>query len=293
MTDRKRRAIRTGILIFLILAAILLCWFLAKNQNSQEVLPGDVYLEVRYLDVGQGDSILLITPDGCLLIDTGTNASEKALRRELENAGVESLEYLILTHPHADHIGGADMVLTEFEVEHLITNGESASSGCYREMVAAADASGDEIEVWESGDVFPFGRLLLSVLGPTDGGTGNNGSLVIRVDLGETSFLFTGDAETKEEMAILASELAGELDCDVLKVGHHGSSTSTSEDWLAAVTPNFAVISCGEGNSYGHPSRKTLDKLEEDGIGYARTDLEGTIILCSDGLLITRVFANP
>ena len=245
-------------------------------------------LEVHIIDVGQGDSILVRSDEGVLLIDAGTNSSEDDLRAYLDSCGIDKIDCFVCTHPHEDHIGGADMVINEYDVKQLIMPETSSSTVTVTKLLDAIEAKGTPYYEPVVGDVYTIGDFSFMILAPdaSVADDSNNSSVVLRVDYGETSFLFTGDAEVESEECMLATFVSGELDCDFLKVGHHGSTTSTSEAFLAAVSPEYAAISCGEGNSYGHPHRETLDLLEKYGISgekLLRTDQSGTCIISCCG----------
>lgn len=263
-------------------------------KDSPGILESGEYKEDRlsvfFLDVGQADSILLRSPEGkFMLIDAAKNDGAPALLRTLKEFGVKELEYLVLTHPHEDHIGGADAVLEQFAVKTVLSPDVGSTSKSWRDVLDAIEKEGCKDLIARPGDTYGFFEgCTFTVLGPYDTDEDlNNCSVVFRLDYGETSFLFTGDAEEREELSILENGGSSFLKADVLKVGHHGSSTSTCEEFLSAVSPRCAVISCGENNEYGHPHRSTLDALEDRGIEILRTDLSGTVMVQSDGKNLT------
>ena len=270
-------------------AGIINIPFFHINNNPYTVTEGTV--EVHMIDVGQGDSILIMAPQGNVLIDAGDESAEEALRSYLDSMKIEKIDYLILTHPDADHIGSADMVVNTYSVGSVMMEPYTYTSETqvYRNLETAIETRSVATIDPSPNDVYSLGELYITILGPLDTYKDkNNNSIVARFDYGETSFMMTGDAETKSEKAMVTQYgLTGKLRCDVLKVGHHGSTTSTSSDFLASVKPEIAIISCGEGNKFGHPQEETLDKLAAAGVTVYRTDKVGTIILISDGKKVT------
>ncbi len=248
----------------------------------------DGELEVHFIDVGQGDSILIRSDEAILLIDAGTASSKYELEAYLRSYGINRIDCLILTHPHSDHIGGAAQIISSFKIGSILTGIYDTDSRYQDEMLEAAEENGIETVEPILGADYSVGDISFKVLSPDIGvaySEMNNNSIAIRLSWGDTEFLFTGDAEAMAERDIL-EEFYDELESDVLKLGHHGSSTSTSEDFLEAVDPEWVVISCGKDNEYGHPHYETLRRLEDFGISddhILRTDKLGSIILISDG----------
>ena len=247
-------------------------------------------LRVDIIDVGQGESILITTAEKAVLIDAGENDKGDEVLAHLESLGITSLDLAIGTHAHSDHIGGMDTVLAaiptaEFWMGAMPEN-LVPSTKTYTDVLEQLDIGRIPYREPKVGTIYDLGSGgILTVLGPQ--GTPNdlnNCSLVCRVDFGERSFLFNGDAEESEEKAILASGV--DLDVDVMTMGHHGSSTSSSSAYFKAASPGFATISCGQGNSYGHPNSSTLKKLKNADIPYRRTDVNGTITIVTDGYTI-------
>ncbi len=250
-------------------------------------------LEVYFFDVGQGDSELIRLPGGeNILIDAGTSSTEDELVGELRSLGAETLDLVVATHPHADHIGGMAAVIDAFDVRQVvmprISESDTPTTKTYENLLQSIADKGLTITPAEPGDeLLSSGGAVLTVLAPNgeDYGDLNNYSVVLRLTYGEDSFLFTGDAEEASEEEMLS--LDWPLTATVLKCGHHGSETSTSPSFLDAVSPQYAVISCGVDNDYGHPDAVTLEKLEAAGAEVFRTDLQGTILASTDGSGVT------
>ena len=237
-------------------------------------------LRVNFIDVGQGDSEFIELPNGeTLLIDAGTNETGADVVNYIESLGYSSIDYVVGTHPHEDHIGGLDDVIRTFDVESVYMPKVTADTKTFEDVLDAVDEKGLTINTAKAGVTLVDGdglsvKMLAPVLDEYD--NTNDYSAVIRIVYDDTSFIFMGDAEQYAEDLI-----TGDVDSDVLKVGHHGSSTSTGEAFLERVSPSYAVISCGLGNSYGHPHTETIEKL--GGIPVFRTDEMGTIVATSDG----------
>lgn len=252
--------------------------------------PVEGQVSVHIIDVGQADSILIETSEGYMLIDAGENDSEDALKSYLRKMGISTIEYLVLTHAHADHIGGADMILDEFKVNNIIYDNYKS---CYSNaLVSQINREGANIIDPKTKDKFYMGEAEFTVLFATNdnkdlGDDVNDYSIVLRMDFGESSFVFTGDATTSVESSILDSFRKYELDCDFLKSGHHGSSTSSGKSFISTITPEIVAIPCGTGNKYGHPHDSVLDIYEDAGAAVYRTDLSGTLVFVSDGTTIT------
>ncbi len=271
---QKLLILRASALIFVLLTLIFASCGASDGKET---------LEVYFFNVGQGDAALAVLGDCAILFDAGTDESEEKLAAYLDRLGIKRLEYVVLSHPHDDHIGGADKVLDRYEVGRVIMPETDSTERCVTELFAALDESSAELIAAAAGDEYSIGALTLEVLSPREyTGDANLDSATVKLTYGDTSFLFTGDLEGEAEASLVES--AGEkLHADVLKVGHHGSASATSEAFLNAVAPSVAVISCGENNDYGHPHSSVTERLYAYGITVGRTDRGSSIVVISDG----------
>lgn len=289
MTELKRLK-RTLLLPLLLTVSLILggCGSLpsgspgASSQGSASLSQGDG-LTLHFIDVGQGDSILAESDGHFMLIDAGENDQGDTVVSYLTSAGVQTLDYVIGTHPHSDHIGGLDDVIRAFSVEKVILPPIEHTTKTFEDVLDAISEKGLKLTRPQAGDTYSLGKAAFTILAPIGdyGDDLNNWSVGLKLTLGNRSFVMCGDAETAAETDIVNSGL--DLKADVLKAGHHGSRTSTSDAFLKAVSPSYAVIQCGEGNSYGHPHKETIEKLETAGIQILRTDQLGTITAWTDG----------
>lgn len=282
---RKRNKKFSLLSVIVVLLAVIGGFLYAKPDTmpGSNVTSADV--AVHFIDIGQGDAQLILLPEGkTMLIDAGDNGREDTLLSYLQSAGVSRIDYLVGTHPHADHIGGMLEVVENFPIGKIFMPRVTHTSKTYADLLTAIDQKGLSIETARQGKVLlEENGVYAEFLAPCSDTYAelNDYSAVIRLSYQDISFLFTGDAEALSEAEMLANNQT--VAADVLKVGHHGSSTSTDSAFLQAVSPSYAVISCGMDNSYGHPHEETMQKLEKSGAEVLRTDEMGTIIMEIDG----------
>lgn len=263
-------------------------FFSSPVRNAPEdssVLP-DGQLEVHFIDVGQGDSTLIICDGEAMLIDAGENDKGTLVQSYLLKHNVESLRYMIGTHPDSDHIGGMDVILYKFDCETVMMPEFEKDTATYRDVIDTMKQKRYTNTAPAVGSTYTLGSASFTILSPSRTyNDANNSSIAILLTHGNNRFLFSGDAKEEAEQDILRTGIS--IQADVYKAGHHGSSTSSSEDFLRKVNPAYCVISCGEENSYGHPHAEVLNRLRVMGIEVFRTDEQGSIIATSDGETIT------
>ena len=273
-------------LLIVLVAVALLIWQSAEGRKNTVNVPMDG-LYVHYIDVGQGDSELVCCNGEYMLIDAGEPDASDAVLEYLDALGIDKLDYLVCTHGHSDHCGGLDAVVESLEVETVFTSPYAGDSPSYEIFTDAVYDAGLELTVPVLGESYRLGEASFSFIGPLeDYDNLNDDSLVMRLEYGDTSFLFTGDMTSKAEKDLIND--GADLRCDVLKVGHHGSSGSSCYQFLYEAQPGIGVISCEKGNSYGHPHEETLSRLNDAGVTVYRTDLEGSIVIFSDGMKVER-----
>lgn len=253
---------------------------------QDDTAESDSILEIHFLDVGQGDCALVLLEDHAMLIDGGSASASRLVYSYLKNRSIEHLDYVIATHPDADHIGGLSGALNYAQVDRVLCSTEKGEGREFESFLKYVQKQDLSIEVPYTGQVLPFGNAQVTILGTGDcSWSDNNGSIVLRIEYGSTAFLFTGDAEAEKELALIQSGL--ELKSDVLKIAHHGSGSSSTQDFLSAVSAQYGVISVGKDNTYGHPHSSVLDRLQKTGMTVLRTDLQGDIVCRSDGTYVT------
>jgi competence protein ComEC len=265
------------------LAAVLLFLFVLVTVRTRAA--GNGTFSVTSLDVGQGDAELISCEGHYMLIDGGMPDQSQKLYRAVKDRGITHLDYLVCTHPHADHAGGLPGALEYASCDRALSPVADYGNDVFHTFAEEMDRHHIPISVPSAGDHFSLGSAVFTVLGPTDTEASmnpNDLSLVLRADYGKNSFLFTGDAEQEEQQLMLWNEY-DLLNADVLKAAHHGSANGASAAFLSAVSPKLTVISCGAGNDYGHPHQQTLELLKACGSEVFRTDLQGDITITGDG----------
>ena len=297
---KRRIALVVTLILILIAAAVFLLQhfgILKFEQGGGARDPKPVTegtLEVHMIDVGQGDCILIRAPEGNMLIDTGDwyADTEVAIKTYLEDLDIRDFEYVVITHSDGDHIGAADYIMDNYAVDNVIMPTDDVrTTNAYKTMMTAIENNGAEILDAVPGSTYSIGEMEFKVLAPLGERYKdvNNYSVVIRVDFGESSFLFTGDAEADSEAEMVRLYTAADLDCDILKVGHHGSGTSSSRAFLDLVTPEAALISCGKDNKYGHPHNDVMIRLNIFAAGKIfSTHQLGDIVVVTDGEVIKK-----
>ena len=257
------------------------CRSLPVSSPAAEIPAGNV--EVHFIDVGQGDCILLKSADSAVLIDAGVDEGKKKVISYLHSQGITKLDVAVGTHPHDDHIGALDDVIREFSPETIVMPKVSANTKAFEDILNIVAAQNKKIKPAKAGLKLTVGGMDLNFLSPQEDSNYselNNYSAVIRMEYAGRSFLLCGDAERPAEDQMLKNGLITE--CDVIKIGHHGSDTSTSEEFLKAVSPEYAVVSVGANNIFGHPSKTVLKRLAAAEVSILRTDLDGTVVFTVD-----------
>lgn len=288
-------------LILIIIGAVFLyCVYL---ENDTEDIPEstvssfiseDADLEIHFIDVGQGDCSLIMWNGTAMLIDSGEKEEAKTVLDYLKKQKVSRLDYIVVTHPHSDHMGSMSEIISSVSVGRVIaprvSDEMTPTSKTYESFLQSLRDKALKLTAARPGTVYTFENSgedgkkppEFEILAPLDDYSDlNNYSVVLKLTYGSTAYLFTGDAEKKAEKDILKS--GADVDADVLKVGHHGSSSSTGENFLEEVSPEICIIQCGAGNTYGHPHKDTVEAIEEAGAEWYSTDRDGTIVVYSDG----------
>lgn len=311
MARRRRRKNRGGSIVISII--IIICALLGLLYNQSDVVrdfvdglgifgetpsinnpyidPDGTEMAVHFIDVGQGDCTLLQTPEGSVLIDCGERGDDDEILAYLKSQGVTSLEYVIFTHPHEDHMGCAPELLEGIEVKNVIMNDRVSTAKFFEKTIEVLESKNINTIPAIPGEVYTVGALRLTILGPYSKEFAhedtNNSSVIVHASYGHRAFLFTGDAEALAEEELL-SHHKNDIKCDVFSAGHHGSSSSNTLALVQAASPSYAVISCGKNNSYGHPNTETITTFDKCGVTYYRTDELGTIVFVTDGKTLTK-----
>lgn len=250
-----------------------------NDVEDSEILVNDcsqAEMRVHFINVGQGDCTLVESKGQFLLIDAGPEDYGTKIQKYLNEAGVEKIDYLILTHPDSDHIGSADVIVSKYDIGKIYMNSYINDNRTYLNLLSALSSASLNWSIPSSTESFSLGDANVDFVWVKEYEDSNNSSICIKITLGDISFLFTGDAETMAESDMLSTQC--NVSATVYHVAHHGSYSSSSDAFLNAVNPKYAVVSCGKENMYGHPHQETLDKLRNKNISLFRTDLQGTII---------------
>lgn len=297
-TKQQKRAVIKQLLIpvFLIIAALVyqpVKNLVSPREQMADTPADDGQLTVSYIDVGQGDATLIRKGAFSMLIDAGKNEKGEVVVDYIKKQGIKKLDVLVGTHPDSDHIGGMDDVLMQIPVDTVYLPEAKKETKTYLEIEEALEQTDKEAGMPEIGKEYLYDEnVRIRFLGPQRTyKDANENSLVVQLAYGKNRFLFMGDAEEQAEADILEKNY--DLECDVLKVGHHGSYTATSDSFLKESDPAYAVISCGKDNSYGHPHASVLAKLEDEDVQIYRTDTMGTVTAVSDGKQVQLMTENP
>lgn len=287
----KKTKLNIFVKIFLLLVVCITTLCACSLEDFSEIISSDVSvvditntsdIVVHYLDIGQGDSIFVELPNGeCMLIDAGVANRGEFIDSYITDKGYNKIDYLVATHPHADHIGSMAYVVSHMDIGQIYMPKVATTTKTYEKLLEAIQEKDLKIKSAKAGmSIIDTGDFNASIIAPVEIAESdlNNCSIIIKITYGDDSYLFIGDAEKSE-----LNTVSDDMSADVLKVGHHGSRTSTTYDFLEEVNPIYAVISCGVDNDYGHPHNETIELLNQFYVEYYRTDLQGTIIITSDG----------
>lgn len=261
-----------------------------NNQSLNSAKLSSEYLKIHYIDVGQGDSELIQFNGKNILIDAGPNSNTDRLISYLNKQNIKKLDIVVASHPDEDHIGGMARVINQFTIGEFWAPKRTNNTKTFENMINSLKSKNLKINTAKSGLTLSFDKAItVDIIAPNNDNydSNNNYSIVIKLTYGNNSFLFVGDAEKISEKEILDKKY--NISSDVLKIGHHGSRTSSSKEFLDKVNPKIAVISCGKNNDYGHPNKETLTELTKRKFQIYRTDIDGTIILLSDGKTIKKL----
>ena len=262
-----------------------------QEQTTEQDITTEETMKVHFLDVNQGLAVLVQMGDEVLVYDGGERDTSSFVVAYLKEQGVTEIDYLISSHYDADHVSGLIGCLYAFDVKHVIGSNYVHDSKLYSSFMEAVEKEGLEVEYPAVGTQYAIGEASVTILSPKEiVGDSNSNSVAIKLSYGESDFIFTGDADYKSEREMVASGI--DLDCEVLSVAHHGSASGTSEKFIEATTPEYAVISCGKENSYGHPHKETLQILTDYGVEILRNDESGTIVVETDGESFQWIFEN-
>ena len=282
---------KTMLIVGILLVISLIYTYFTTEMHKIDPEEISENLSVTYLDVGQGDSSFIEFPNGkCMLIDASISSMGEKIANHIAAKGYEKIDYLVATHPHSDHIGGMADITSYFEIGTAYLPDAVTDTKVYTNFLKTLKKMNVAVEKAQSGANFSEGDVKVEFLGPISAEYEdlNNYSAVVKITYNKKSFLFTGDAEDIVETELLNS--GANLKADVLKVGHHGSSSSTTQEFLDAVDPEIAIISCGKDNDYGHPHKEVLNRLKDAEIKIYRTDVNGNIPIISNGLEVSNYY---
>ena len=284
---RKHKGNKKAQLLTIIIFGIIAIFsaYFGKDIVSSDIGTPTGVIEISYLDVGQGDAAYIKVNDFDILIDAGPKSDSDKLMKQLEEKNIDDFEIVIATHPHEDHIGGMTKVFEKYDVESFYMPKVTNTTKTFENMIKAVSNEGLTAKVIKEGTSFDLGEgCRIDVYSPMQESYDNfnDYSPIMKLTYGNKSFIFTGDAEKTVEKEVV-EKYSKELKADVIKFGHHGSSTSSTKEFIEAISPKYGIISCGLDNSYGHPHRETLSIIDEMGIETYRTDKQGQITITSDG----------
>lgn len=288
--NKKKKQIISRIGAFALVAGLAFFTNQYRPQDTSEpdfeTLPSDI-VEVHYIDVGQGDAILIETGEDSLLIDAGENNKGSVVADYLKSQDITELDYVIGTHPHSDHIGGLDTIINTFPVTTVIMPAITHNTKTFEDVLNAIEAKNLKITKPLVGNEYQIGPAQFTIIAPNSSTYDdlNDYSVGIKLTYGNTSFVFTGDAGSLSEKEMLTNGI--DLSADVLKLAHHGSAYSSTADFLDAVSPTYAIISVGTDNEYGHPHPEVLQAMKDRNIKVYRTDKQGTVVFTSNGKTIS------
>lgn len=300
---KRKRSINskavTGIVVVFIAVISVLCTHFFGDfksiyselglRSTEQGNPENMY--VSFIDVGQGNCTLLRCGDKAVLVDSGEVGAAQTVIGYIKNLNIDTLDCVLVTHPHSDHMGAMTKLLYEFKIKDFIMpeipEDIIPTSKTYENFLTAVSENAENIIAAEPGATYTYGEMTMEIFAPLrDYDDLNDMSAVTRVSYGDTSVMFTGDATSTVEKDLLSKST--DYSATILNLGHHGSKTSSTERWLKAVNPKYAVICCGLNNDYGHPHQVVTDRLEKVGIEYFRTDLLGTIVFESNSKEFTK-----
>lgn len=290
MNSKQRNSLISVILVLVVAVAVAVSGRVSsgdEEKTSSVSADSSSVMTVTFVDVGQGDCEFIEFPNGeCMLIDSGEKYYSDEIEEKISQAGYSKIDYLVATHPHTDHMGGMSSIIEDFDIGEIYMPYATSNTKAFEDMLTAIDGKGLTINTAKAGTEITFtdditGEFLAPVSDSYQ--DTNDYSAVLKLTYNDVSFLFTGDAGEDSEAEMLENSYSS-LDADVLKVGHHGSKYSTCDEFLDAVSPEYAVIECGEDNRYGHPHSELTDRLDSRGITYYRTDMNGSITFVTDGI---------